>query len=147
MPWTWARTWPNTTSHSTGCTAREKISVGSRRSLINSTSATAALSRTNRSMESSSTQALGSPAGLDRVAEIAAFADPAAGIMREHVVHGRAGAEPRPQLGRFSNDGDPPRVQNRQLVAERFGFLHVVGRDQNRHAVVAPEVAQAIPHG
>src|ERR1039457_2541287 len=112
MPWTWARTWPNTTSHSTGCTARENISVGSRTSLISSTSATAALSRRNRFMESSSTQALSGPAGLDGVAEIAAFADLAAGIMREHVVHGGAGPEPCPQFGRFSDDGAPPRVQN-----------------------------------
>src|SRR5487761_2696604 len=122
MPWTWASTWPNTTSHSTGCTARETISVGSRRSLISSTCATAALSRRNRSMNSSSTQAPSGPAGLDGVAEIAALADAAAGIVREHLVHGRAGAQPR--------------AQNRKLVAQRFGFLHVVRRDQDRHAVV-----------
>src|SRR5487761_2102971 len=146
MPWTWASTWPNTTSHSTGCTARETISVGSRRSLISSTCATAALSRRNRSMNSSSTQAPSGPAGLDGVAEIAALADAAAGIVREHLVHGRAGAQPRAQPGRRSDDGDTPRVQNRKLVAQRFGFLHVVRRDQDRHAVVVPEVAQAVPH-
>ncbi len=55
-----------------------------------------------------STQALSGPAGLDDVAEISAFADPAARVMCEHVVHGRADAELGPQLGWFSDDGDPP---------------------------------------
>src|ERR1019366_320446 len=123
MPGTWARTWPNTTSHSTGCTAREKTSVGSRTSFISSTCATAALSRRNLSTAVRSPQAPRGSASLSNSAEISVFADPATRVLREHVIHGCAGAEPCPQLQRFADDSDLPRVQDYQLVAERFGFL------------------------
>src|SRR5512135_3334943 len=140
MPRAWARTWPKTTSHSTGCTARENSSVGSRMSFLSSTSATAALSPKNLSTGPSSAQPLGGPAGPDGVAEIPALADAAARPAREDVVHARALAHAGPQLRWPPDDGDAPRVQDRKLVAERLGFLHVVCRDQDRHAVVPAQI-------
>src|SRR5450756_831141 len=96
--------------------------------------------------KSHSAEAMSSPASLGDLAESPAFVYQAARVMHEHIIHGGVRSKSRAQPGRIADHAYPPHMQDRQLVGKCLGFFHVVRGDQYRHAIVMPEIQQAIPH-
>src|SRR5271170_7187627 len=119
MPRTRLNTWPNTTSHRIGCTAREKSSVGSRRSLCNSALATAAVCRANVIMELA--EAASRIARLAHIDVAPAFLDGSATVMREHIVECCVGTQRSFELGGLAAHRDNALVQDGELSAQRIG--------------------------
>src|SRR5262245_61662551 len=101
------KTPPKITSHKIGWTARARTSVGSRVSFLNSTSATAAVSRRKSAMtEGLSAEAAGSAAGLADVTVVPCLLDGGSGKMNEDVFEGRLGRNGRLELGGTSDGSD-----------------------------------------
>src|SRR5690242_213311 len=124
-----ASTWPNTSSHRSGWTARVASSTGSWRSLISSDDRIVQASVTSRTGASAETP--GRAAGANEVTEAASSLEPGAGEEAEHVVERGV----RPDLGPERVGGADRRehaaVHDRDAVAQHLGLLHVVGREEH----------------
>src|SRR5580704_7246094 len=131
MPRTRLNTCPKTTSQSVGCTARVNNSVGSRSSFFISTSAMAALSeKTLKTRDAdASREAAGNVACALDVAIISSLVNRAAAVVREHVVERGVRSQRLFQFRRLADHADSSLMHDGQLVAQRFGFVHIVRRD------------------
>ena len=75
---------------------------------------------------------LDAASGLSDIGIVASGLDLGAGDVNEHVVEGRAGAEPRLQFARRAGFLQAARMEDADPMAERIGLVHEMGRQQNR---------------
>src|SRR5579872_2182458 len=157
---------PKTSSHSIGCTVRVMMSVGSCRSLRTSHSAMVIVFRrksrttapgsarrgagsaTPPAPASESANAPRRTAGSRSVTVTPSRIQLIAGIVDENVVQAllRA-ADSLLQLRGRANRRHPAVIHDGDAVAETIGLLHVVRRQEDRHARLAANLLQMLPHG
>src|ERR1700730_8389214 len=146
MPRTRLKTSPNTTSQSTGCTARASTSVGSRITFSSSTWAMAALSLKKSRNADDSAEAISCASGLADVTIISFLLYGAPAVMREDIVERGPRAQATLELRRLSYCGDLAQMQDGQRIAQRVRLFHGMGRDQDRHLIIAAQFEEAFPH-
>src|SRR5438477_12724736 len=106
MPRTRLNTFPKITSHKIGCTAREKSSVGSRKSFLSSMAAIIELSLSPSRITEDSPQAAGCAAELADIAVIPSLLEARAAEGSKNVVERGGRAKPGLQVPRLPDDGD-----------------------------------------
>src|SRR5436309_5325092 len=140
-------TCPNTSSHSMGWTARVSNSTGSWRSLRASASTTVSVWLTKSTNGFALTETAGRTARSDSIPVASPFVDFAPGEMNEHVLERRPAADHFPERLRTPDSRDHAAVHDGNLVAQLFGFLHVVGGHDDRRPLGAAHVPDAVPYG
>src|ERR1700683_2269371 len=149
MPRTRLNTLPKTTIHRTGCTARARTSVGSRRSFFSSISAMAAVCwKKAKTAEGSGSAETANCAPCCADVTIASLLlNRTAAVMNEDVVERGAGSDAGFQVGGVADGGHFAEMHDGQEIAKLVGFVHGVRGDQNSHLICAAQFEQAFPHG
>src|SRR5579872_3859273 len=147
MPRTRLNTLPKTTIHRTGCTARARTSVGSRRSFFSSISAMAAVCWKNAKTadRSGSAETASCAPGCADVTIASLLLNGTAAVMNEDVVERGAGSDAGFQVGRRADGGNFAEMHDGQGIAELLGFVHAMGGDQDGHLIRAAQLEQAFP--
>src|SRR5436309_9664638 len=140
-------TCPNTSSHSMGWTARVSNSRGSCRSLRASASTTVSVWLTKSTNAFALTETAGRTARSDSIPVASPIVDFAPGEMDEHVLERRPAADHFPERLRTPDSRDHATVHDGYLVAQLFGFLHVVGGHHDRRTLGAAHVPDVLPYG
>src|SRR5664280_473577 len=134
-----AITWPNTSSHSSGWTARVISSVGSWRSLRSSPSAIVQESWTKRITAGGSAQTAGRSARSSDVPVLASLlaglAQPRAGEMGKCIVEVLAGAHLGGKLRRCPESHELAQVHEPDTPAQFGGLVHVVSGQHDGRAL------------
>src|SRR2546428_3961496 len=141
------KTCPNTSSHSMGWTARVSNSSGSWRSLRASASTTVSVWLTKSTNGFASPETAGRTARSESIPVASSFVDFAPGEMDEHVLECGAAADRFPQRGRTPDSRDHATVHDGHLVAQLFGFLHIVGGHDDCRPRGAANVPDVLPDG
>src|SRR5437667_4488987 len=140
-------TCPNTSSHSMGWTARVSNSTGSWRSLRASASTTVSVWLTKSTNGFALTETAGRTARSDSIPVASPFVDFAPGEMDEHVLERRPAADHFPDRLRTPHSRHHAAVHDGDLVAQLFGFLHVVGGHDDRRTLGPAHVPDVLPYG
>src|SRR4051794_11026197 len=95
-----------------------------------------------------SAEADGGAAGAADIAQASGFVvGQVARVVAEDVVERGARAERRLELGGRAAGAQSPAVHERDPLAELVGLVHVVRREQDRHAALLAQSRDEIPHG
>src|ERR1035437_842486 len=144
-----AITWPKTSSHSSGCTARVISSVGSWRSLRSSPSAIAEEWRTKRIPAGGSAQTAGRSARSSDVTVLASLlaglAQPRAGEIRKCIVEALALARLRGEFLRRPERHELAQVHEADATAEFGRLVHVVRGQQDGRSFCLTKPPDVVP--
>src|SRR5438270_2778560 len=138
-------------SHSSGCTARVKMSRWSWRSLRISACAIASVPAASAAPERERSRTLAEPAGNAspgadiREPPMILLRRPAAGDRREDLLEVRGGVRREQLCGRTLLD-EVPEVHDRDALAVAFGLLHRVRGEKDRRAPLLAQHAEVLPH-
>src|SRR3989442_15193760 len=141
------KTCPKTSSHSMGWTARVSNSSGSWRSFRASASTTVSVWLTKSTNGFALPETAGRTARSESIPVASPLVDFASGEMDKHVFECGPAADRFPQRCRTPDSRDYATVHNGDLVAQFFGFLHIVGGHDDRRTLGAANVPDVLPDG